>query len=116
MFTRCTDHWITSAAVKSGVSAYVVDGLSAQRIKPIMDVAITRFSELQILRDELETATTHLHERKFIERAKGILMRRNNLTEDIAYKTLRTMAMERNKRIADIAESIITAEELLSPS
>lgn len=114
VFTQCGDTAITSAAVKAGVSAYIVDGLRSERIRPILDVAVTRFVEMQGLQKELQKAAMILHERKHIERAKGILMKRTKMEENAAYQLLRKMAMDRNKRIADMAESIVTAEELIA--
>jgi len=80
-------------AVRAGVSAYVVDGLAAQRVQPILDVAIARFEALQSLRNELEDAQTQLADRKRIDRAKGILMKQRKLSEEEAYQWLRKMAM-----------------------
>lgn len=101
------------AAVKAGVSAYVVDGLEAARVGPVLEAALTRFAEFQTLRRERDAAVARLSERKRIERAKGILMRRRGLPENAAYQTLRRMAMDRGKRLADVAESVIVAEEML---
>lgn len=113
MFTVHGDAEACRAAVKAGVSAYVVDGLQSERVRFILDVAVTRFHESQALQKQLEKATGALAGRKLVERAKGIVMRRNKVTEDVAYHTLRKMAMNRNKHIVDVAESVITAEEVL---
>jgi len=102
-----------SAAVKAGVSAYVVDGLQPHRIKPILQTAVARFEEFQELRGELAKAKSSLAERKLLERAKGILMKRRGYREDEAYHALRKLAMNRNKRLIEVAESVIEAEELL---
>lgn len=102
------------AAVKAGVSAYVVDGLEAARVGPVLETALARFLEFQALRRERDAAVARLSERKQIERAKGILMDRRGLPENAAYQTLRRMAMDRGKRLAEVAESIITAEEMLA--
>ncbi len=102
-----------SAAVKAGVSAYVVDGLQPHRIKPILQTAVARFEEFQELRGELAKAKSSLAERKLLERAKGILMKRRGYGEDEAYHALRKLAMNRNKRLIEVAESVIEAEELL---
>ncbi len=101
-------------AIKAGVSAFVVDGLKSERVSFIMEVAITRFHETQALQKELQKALADLQERKSIERAKGILMKKDRLSEETAYNTLRKMAMSHNKRLVDVAESIITAEECLA--
>lgn len=104
------------AAVKAGVSAYVVDGLSTNRVVGVVNVAIARFLELQALRSERDNAIAKLAERRAIERAKGILMRRRDLPENAAYDVLRRMAMNRGRRMVEVAESIITAEEALTQS
>jgi len=100
-------------AVQAGVSAYVVDGLEAARVKPIIDVACARFEEFQRLRGELVQARENLSERKLVERAKGILMQRRGLTEEAAFAALRGMAMDRKQRLAEVARSVIEAAELL---
>lgn len=102
------------AAVKAGVSAYVVDGLEADRVLPILEAAMTRFVEFQALRLQRDEAVERLGERRDIERAKGILMRRRDLGEQAAYDTLRKMAMDRGAKIIEVAKSIIAAEELLA--
>lgn len=113
MFTEQGDAAACRAAVKAGVSAYVVDGLQSERVRFILDVAVTRFHEAQILQKQLDKATGALVGRKMVERAKGIVMRKSHVSEDVAYHTLRKMAMNRNKHIVDVAESIITAEEIM---
>ena len=100
-------------AVRAGVSAYVVDGLAAQRVQPILDVAIARFEALQSLRNELEDTQSQLADRKRIDRAKGILMKQRNLSEEDAYKWLRKMAMNENLKLAEVADQIIRAAKLL---
>lgn len=101
-------------AIKSGVSAYVVDGLRPERVAPVLEAAVARFLEFQTLRSERDQAVAKLTERRVIERAKGILMRRRDLPEDEAYDVLRKMAMNRGRRMFEVAESIITAEEALA--
>jgi response regulator NasT len=102
-----------SAAVKAGVSAYVVDGLHPHRIKPILQTAVARFQDYQELRRELAETKSSLAERKILERAKGILMKQRGMSEDEAYQALRKSAMNRNKRIIEVAENLIAAYELL---
>lgn len=114
VFTERSDSAPLRAAVKAGVSAYVVDGLEAERVEPVLQTALARFREFQALRQERDAAVTELAERKLVERAKGILMRRRNLAENAAYTALRKMAMDRGKRLAEVAESIVTAEEALA--
>ena len=100
-------------AVRAGVSAYVVDGLAPSRVQPIIDVAIARFEELQALRGELQNAQTELADRKTIERAKGLLMKRKNVDEQEAYRQLRKMAMDENLKLIQVAEEIIRAAKIL---
>lgn len=112
MFTNDGDTQTIELAVKSGVTAYIVDGMSPDRIRPILDVAIMRFREYQQLRNELELTRMQLSERKLIEKAKGLLMKKG-MDEAQAYHRLRKMAMDRNIKIPDLARSIIAAAELL---
>jgi response regulator NasT len=114
MFTQDGSTDKIRAALSSGVSSYVVDGLDPARIKPILDVALTRFEEHQALRRELDQANAALAERKVVERAKGILMRQRNLGEEEAYQAMRKMAMERSMKMAELAQQIIAASALLS--
>ena len=115
MFVDRSDTASIEAAVAAGVSAYVVDGLKKERVKPILDMAISRFNAFAGLRRELEQARNELGERKIIEQAKGILMRSRNLSEADAYALLRKTAMNQNRRIAEIAQSLVTAAGLLEP-
>jgi two-component system, response regulator / RNA-binding antiterminator len=113
MFTHDGDSAKIREAIRAGVSAYIVDGLEPERIRPIIEVAIARFNQFQTLRNELNEVQTRLAERKLIERAKGILMQQRKVPEDQAYRLMRKMAMERNMRLADLARSMIAAAELL---
>ena len=113
MFVDQSDSEMTNAAMDAGVSAYVVDGLKKERVKTIVDTAISRFNTFSKLRTELEEARTELADRKVIERAKGIMMHSRNISEDEAYTLLRRTAMRQKKRLADIAQRVITASELL---
>lgn len=113
MFAQESDSKMTGSAIKSGVNAYIIDGLEENRVQPIIDVAIARFREFQALKDELDSTKNQLIERKSIEKAKGLLMQHKNIAEDEAYKMLRKIAMDKNKRIADIADNIISVFELL---
>jgi len=114
MFTQDKDQTLMRAALEAGVSAYVVDGLSVERVRPIVEVALARFEQWQALRRELDQAQTNLAERKVIERAKGIVMKQRRCSEDEAYALLRKLAMDRNQRLAHVAESVITMAELLT--
>src|SRR5229473_3466967 len=100
-------------ALDAGVSAYIVDGLKKERIKPILDLCISRFNAFSKLQDELDRAKSALEDRKVIDRAKGILMKLKGLTEDEAYVLMRSTAMREKKKIGEIAQSILTASELL---
>jgi len=116
MFVDSSDRASIEAAVEAGVSAYVVDGLKQERVKPILEMAISRFNAFSRLTRELEEARSELEERKLIERAKGILMTSRGMTEGGAYALLRKTAMNQNRKISDIAQSLVTAAGLLGPS
>ncbi len=113
MFVDQSDSASIQASVEAGVSAYIVDGLKKERIKPILDLCVSRFNAFAKLQDELERAKSQLEDRKIIERAKGILMKVKGLNEDEAYVLMRSTAMREKKKIGEIAQSIITASELL---
>src|SRR5215203_4789374 len=113
MFVDQSDTASIQASVDAGVSAYIVDGLKKERIKPILDLCISRFNAFSKLQDELDRTKSALEERKVIDRAKGILMKLKGLTEDEAYVLLRSTAMREKKKIGEIAQSILTASELL---
>jgi response regulator NasT len=100
-------------AVRAGVSAYVVDGLDAERVKSIVDVACARFEQFQRLKLELAEANLKLSERKLVDRAKGILMKSRQLDEESAYRVLRRMAMDKNRRIGEVAQSVIDMQDLI---
>jgi two-component system, response regulator / RNA-binding antiterminator len=110
---RRSDSSLTRAAIEAGVSAYVVDGLRPDRIRPILDAAIARFHMFQRMRTELATTKAALEERKVIDRAKGLVMRAKGIGEDQAYALIRKAAMDQGKRIADVAQALVTAAELL---
>jgi response regulator NasT len=113
MFVDQSDAESIRQAVDAGVSAYIVDGLKKERMRTILDLCISRFNAFSRLQDELERAKSALDERKVIDRAKGILMKAKGLSEEDAYALMRRTAMNENKRIADLAQSIVTAAELL---
>lgn len=115
MFVDRSDSASIEAAVEAGVSAYVVDGLRKERVKPILDMAISRFNAFSRMARELEEARTELESRKLVEKAKGILMRSRGLSEEAAYVLLRRTAMNQNRKIAEIAQSLVTAAGLLGP-
>ncbi|WP_439541332.1 ANTAR domain-containing response regulator [Hyphomicrobium sp.] len=115
MFVDRSDQAAIEAAVEAGVSAYVVDGLKRERVKPILDMAISRFNAFARMSRELEEARSQLESRKLVDRAKGILMKTRGLPEAEAYALLRKTAMNQNRKISEIAESLITAAGLLAP-
>jgi response regulator NasT len=115
MFVDRSDQAAIEAAVDAGVSAYVVDGLKRERVKPILDMAISRFNAFARMSRELDEARSQLESRKLVDRAKGILMTTRGLSETEAYGLLRKTAMNQNRKISEIAESLILAAGLLAP-
>jgi two-component system, response regulator / RNA-binding antiterminator len=113
MFVDQSDAASIQASVDAGVSAYIVDGLKKERIKPILDLCVSRFNAFARLQDELDRTKNALEERKVIDRAKGILMKLKGLTEEEAYVLMRSTAMREKKKIGEIAQSILTASEML---
>ncbi|WP_306141629.1 MULTISPECIES: ANTAR domain-containing response regulator [unclassified Roseibium] len=113
MFVDKADSQSIEAAVDAGVSAYVVDGLKRERVKPILDMAVSRFNAFSKLSKELEDARTELADRKTIDRAKGILMKSKGLSEQAAYDLLRRTAMNQSRKIIDVAQSLVIASGLL---
>lgn len=113
MFVDESDEAMIGAAIDAGVSAYVVDGLRKERVKPILELAVRRFKAFSGLRAELEEARTALADRKKIERAKIILMETRKMSEADAYALIRSTAMNQGRRIAEVADAIVTAADLL---
>src|SRR3977135_4446562 len=113
MFVDQSDSACIQASVDAGVSAYIVDGLRKERVKPILDLCISRFNAFSRLQTELEKTKSALEERKVIDRAKGILMKVKNISEEEADGLLRRTAMNENRKIAEVAQSVVTAAELL---
>lgn len=114
LFTDDGKNSSIQAALKAGVSAYVVAGIQADRLQPILDVAVARFQHEQALREELRDAQTKLVERKMIERAKGILMKQKGISEEEAFRLLRNLAMDRNAKLLDVAQQVVDVAKLLS--
>lgn len=112
MFVDRSDTDMIEAAVAAGVGAYVVDGLRKERVKAVLDMAVSRFNAFNRLREELDRAKAALDERKVVERAKGILMKERGLSEEAAYALLRKAAMNENRRINEVAQSVVTASKL----
>ena len=113
MFTNDEDTSHVQQAVAAGVSAYIVAGLSPERIRPILDVAMARFRHEQALREELAQARSELQDRKVIDRAKGLLMQRQGLSEQAAYEKLRKTAMDKGLRLAEVAQRMLDVADLL---
>ncbi|TXG82737.1 MAG: ANTAR domain-containing protein [Sphingomonadales bacterium] len=113
MFVDQSDEQAIAEAVDAGISAYVVDGLRKDRIKPILDLAVRRFHAFAKLQAELNEARGQIAERRTIDQAKLLLMRRRGLDEPAAYKLLRSHAMRSNRRIVEVAEALLVAENLL---
>ena len=114
LFVDQTDDDLTQAALMAGVSAYVVNGLKMDRIKPVLQTAIARFKMMRQMQSELDAAKQALEDRKTIDRAKGILMRQRGMSEDEAYTLLRKTAMGQNRKVIDVAHALVTAADLLS--
>ena len=112
MFVDRSDTDMIEAAVDAGVGSYVVDGLKKERVKSVLDTAISRFKAFNKLREELDIARQALDERKIVERAKGILMKQRGMSEEAAYALLRKAAMNENRRLSEVAQSVITAASL----
>ncbi|PWQ96721.1 ANTAR domain-containing response regulator [Leucothrix pacifica] len=112
-FAEQSDYETTQAAINAGVSAYIVDGLSENRLNSVMEVAIARFKTFQQLKDELEETKGRLQDRKDVDKAKGILMKHRQLSEEEAYQLLRKMAMDRNMKIGEAARNFTAAMSLL---
>lgn len=113
LFTKDQDDQKIRAAMDANVSSYIVDGFNGERLKSIIDVAVTRFEMLQKLKSTLKTVELRLQERKLIERAKGMVMKQRGCSEEEAYRLLRTTAMNHNKGIGEVAQALITANELI---
>jgi response regulator NasT len=113
MFVSGAAGGLARAAVEAGVSAYVVDGLQPERLKPVMDAAIARFQIMRQMRTELDETRRALEERKVIDRAKGLLMKAKGIGEDEAYAILRKAAMDQGRKVAEVAEALVTVAGLL---
>jgi len=113
MFVDRSDKEAMQSAIDAGVSAYVVDGLRQERVKSILDMAISRFNAFSRLERELEEARGALEQRKVIDQAKGLIMKSRGVDEDMAYKLLRKAAMNGNRKIVDVAESLVMSARLL---
>ena len=114
LFVDHSDANLTKLAIEAGVSAYVVDGLRAERLKPIIDAAVARFTMFRQMRNELATTKRALEERKVIDRAKGLLMKAKGIDEQAAYDLLRRAAMDQGRKVFDVAEALVTTAGLLS--
>ncbi|WP_375739818.1 ANTAR domain-containing response regulator [Pseudomonas boanensis] len=113
MFTDDHDPGVMRQAIQAGVSAYIVEGIHAERLQPILDVAMARFESDQALRAQLQVRDAQLAERKRIELAKGLLMKMKNCSEDEAYTLMRRQAMSRQQKLIQVAEQVIATHEML---
>jgi response regulator NasT len=113
LFTDDQDRTSMDAAIDAGVSAYIVAGLQAERVKPVLDVALARFRRERRLLNELSDTRRQLADRKLVERAKGLLMAKSGLSEEQAYQKLRSMAMNRKLKLAELAQRVLDVEDLL---
>ena len=114
LFTNDEDTSHLKDAFAAGVSAYVVAGLSSERIRPVLEVALARFEHEQGLRQQLAEAKTELQDRKVIDRAKGMLMQRQGLSEQAAFEKMRKTAMDKSLKLADVAQRILDVMDLLA--
>jgi response regulator NasT len=112
MFVDQSDNAAIAASIEAGVSAYVVDGLKKERVRPIVEMAVSRFAAFDKLRRERDEAVSQLAERKVVEKAKGLLMQKKGMTENDAHTALRQAAMRQNRKMTEIAQSVITAFEM----
>jgi response regulator NasT len=114
LFTEDRDNATIQAALQAGVSAYIVAGMRPDRLQPILDVAVARFEQDRALRAELRDTQQKLVDRKLIERAKGIVMKQKGVDEDEAYRLMRKLAMDRNRKLLEVAQQIIDVSELMT--
>lgn len=113
LFADRSDPATIAAGMEAGVSAYVVKGLTQDRVQPVVDVAVAHFNRYHSIREELERARLSLVERKTVDRAKGLLMEQKGIGEEAAYKLLRKLAMDQNKRIGEVAQDLLTYAKAL---
>jgi len=113
LFADRSDPATIAAAMEAGVSAYVVKGLAQDRVQSVVDVAIAHFNRFHVMREELDRARLSLVERKTVDRAKGLLMEQKGLSEEAAYRLLRKLAMDQNKRIGEVAQDVLTYAKAL---
>ena len=113
MFTDDTDTSHVRGAIAAGVTAYVVAGLAPERVKPVLEVALARFEHEEMMRSELAQARSQLADRKVVDRAKGLLMQRHQISEPEAYARIRKAAMDKGLKMGDIAQRIVDAADLL---
>ena len=113
LFTQDTDVQSIRAAINSGVSAYVVDGIQAERVRPAIEIAMATFHSFQTLRDELDQTKATLEDQTAIDRAKALLSNTKGYTEDQAYHHLRKLAMNQKRKLADVSRRLLELEDLL---
>jgi response regulator NasT len=113
LFVDRSDPATIAAAMEAGVSAYIVKGLAEDRVQSVIDVAVAHFNRYHAMREELDRTRLSLVERKAVDRAKGLLMEQKGLSEEAAYRLLRKLAMDQNKRIGEVAQDIVTYAKAL---
>lgn len=113
LFADRSDAATIAAAMAAGVSAYVVKGLAKDRVQSVVDVAVAHFNRYHSMREELDRARLSLVERKTVDRAKGLLMEQKGIAEEAAYRLLRKLAMDQNKRIGEVAQDVLTYAKAL---
>ena len=113
MFVDQTDEDLSNAAIEAGLSAYVVDGLHKNRVKPVLQTAIARFNMMVKMQSELDAAKRALVDRKTIDRAKGLLMQARSINEEEAYNLLRKAAMDQGRKVIDVAQALVSSADLL---
>lgn len=113
VFTQDHDPVKLRYAMQVGVGAYVIDGFEVGRVQAVIDVALARYEELQLLYKKIERLETALLERKIVERAKGVVMRRRSCDEQTAYRAIQKAAMDRNLKMVDVARQVLTVSDLM---
>ena len=114
IFSEHAESAVIDTAVQAGVSAFIIDGLEEKRIKPVLEVALSRFKKYSELNNELTKTKENLANRKIIEKAKGLIMQQKHCTEDEAYNMLRKLAMDKNQKLNDVARNFIELSSLMT--
>jgi two-component system, response regulator PdtaR len=113
LLTAYDEAQLVERAAQANISAYLMKPVAEEDLLPAITLALTRFRQFQALRQEVANLREALEARKTIERAKGILMRRLNLTEEEAFRRLQKQSQDSNRRLAQVAEAIVVADQML---